>query len=322
MPHVWRLQSCRSLGRRRWACALALIFLSSATSCLAWGAAGHRYSNNLAIDCLPSTLRPLYESNRSWIVNHASAPDLWRRDNFATEAPRHYVDLDAGGAEGAKSYPTDYWTAVGLMGRKTVDGNGTLPWCIAEYFGKLVRAFRQRDAKEIVEVSTWLGHYVADAHVPFHATVNYDGQATGQKGIHSRFEIALVEQFIKPSDLKPRAAALATVDNVPRSAFAWLRDSLAMCPGLLAADKRAVLQDADYGYNYFVEFASTARPVAVERLEASAHDTASLWAAAWVLAGRPPMVPPDDVHAGAAPDSRERTPKPGNAARSSVSTAR
>ena len=64
-------------------------------------------------------------------------------------------------------------------------------------FERLVGAFEGAGRQEtwslenIKLMSAVLAHYVADAHVPFHAVVNYDGQLTGQRGIHSRFESEL-----------------------------------------------------------------------------------------------------------------------------------
>jgi hypothetical protein len=281
------------------------VILIPASSCFGWGATGHKYSNNLAIDCLPVALMPLYEANRSWITRHSVDPDEWRRDNFAAESPRHFIDLDADGLEAARTYPEDYWIAAGLLGKDKLDKNGTLPWRIAEYYGKLVRAFRSRNPRAIVEISTWLGHYVSDAHVPFHVTANYDGQLTGQKGIHVRFEVRLLDQFIKPADLKAQAASL--VKDPVTAVFQWMRASLGYCPEILAADKRALQQDAGYGINYYNDFAKTARPVAVQCLEQSARDTASLWTSAWVEGGRPEFAAAE-LHASDPPDKPTRDP--------------
>ena len=275
-------------------CASILLSLLTAAPSLAWGAAGHTYTNNLAIDCLPAQLKSLYNANRLWIVRHAIDPDDWRKDNFAAEAPRHFIDIDVLGHDSPLAYPEDYWTAVGIWGKAAVERNGTVPWRISEYYGKLVRAYRVQDARAIVEISTWLGHYVSDAHVPFHATSDYDGQSTGQKGIHARFETGLIEQLIKPSDLIARAAV--PIKNPTASAFQWSRASLALCPEILAADRLALLKDADHGYNYYAEFGSRARPIAVQRLEAAAQNTASLWLSAWIEAGRPAIPVAEDVH--------------------------
>lgn len=289
----------------------AAALLCPETCCLAWGVAGHSLSNNLAIDCLPDELRPIYQANRAWITRHSIDPDEWRRDNFAAESPRHFVDLDADGPDGARGYPADYWTAVGLLGKAAVDRNGTVPWRIAEYYGKLVRAFRSQDARAVVEISTWLGHYVSDAHVPFHATVSYDGQLTNQRGIHSRFEVGIVEQLIKPSDLQPEAAIV--IKEPATAAFEWARASLALCPAILAADKQAILRDADFGINYYTEFGKGARPIAIRRLEQSAQATASLWMSAWIDAGRPARLASVDVHSGEPLEKPTRDPDLQNA---------
>ncbi|MBL0103970.1 MAG: hypothetical protein IPP51_09590 [Bacteroidetes bacterium] len=43
----------------------------------------------------------------------------------------------------------------------------------------------------ILYYSANIGHYVADAHVPLHCTENYNGQMTGQSGIHGFWESRL-----------------------------------------------------------------------------------------------------------------------------------
>ena len=40
-----------------------------------------------------------------------------------------------------------------------------------------------------------MGHYLGDAHVPLHTTANYNGQLTGQDGIHAFWESRLPELF-------------------------------------------------------------------------------------------------------------------------------
>lgn len=283
-----------------------LLLVRQESPCYAWGVTGHSLSNSLAIECLPEELKPIYAANRAWIARHSIDPDEWRRDNFAEESRRHYIDLDTDGPDAARTYPADYWMAVGLFGMEAVNRNGTAPWRIAEYYGKLVRAFRAEDARAVVEISTWLGHYVSDAHVPFHATASYDGQLTNQKGIHARFEVGLIDQLIKLPDLKPAPAAV--IKEPAAAAFQWARASLALCPPILSADKQAILQDAEFGYNYYVEFGKVARPIAIRRLEQSAQATASLWLSAWIEAGRPAPVTSVDVHSGEPIDKPTRDP--------------
>ena len=284
---------------------LLLTTLAASHAALAWGVTGHRYANRLAIADLSAELQPLYAANRDWIVQHSSDPDNWRNGNRA-EAPNHFIDMDTWGPQVAEHYPEDYWLACGLYGKAEVDKNGLVPWRIGQYYGKLVRAFKAKDARAIVETSTWLGHYVADVHVPFHAVANYDGQLTGQKGIHARFESVMVEKQIKFEDLKTRSSR--QIANPVKSAFEWAHDSLHLSKSVLEADKDAVAQDAAYGDNYYVMFGGKTRTIAVQRLEASGQDMASLWFSAWVEAGKPALPPPTDVHAGEALDAPTHDP--------------
>ena len=78
-----------------------------------------------------------------------------------------------------------------------VQKNGLLPWRVEEMYGKLVRAFADVKAERgyardnVKFLSAVMAHYIGDAHVPFHAVLNYDGQLTNQQGLHSRFESEL-----------------------------------------------------------------------------------------------------------------------------------
>ena len=147
-----------------------------------------------AIALLPPELRPLFEQHRATVVERAIDPDTWRTAGFDEEEPNHFLDLDW---EGYGQYPFNGAAARLHRGGRQVrprphrgDGNaavagrGVSRQPAPRVRG--VRAPRRRSAQfDIVFYSAWLAHYVADAHVPFHAVVNYDGQLTGQNGIHA-----------------------------------------------------------------------------------------------------------------------------------------
>lgn len=285
---------------------LAPVLLSLSSSAYAWGAYGHHFTNGLAIDCLPQELKPLYQANRAWIVKHAMDPDDYWRSQSKLEAPHHFIDLDTWGDEAALNYPQDYWIACGLYGKDAVDKNGVVPWRIGLFYGRLVKAFQQKDSRAIVENSTWLGHYAADVHVPFHAVKNYDGQLTNQKGIHARFESTMVERQIKEQDLRPKPAV--RLHNPVRMAFEWARTSMRLCPEVLSADRAAAAKDPAYGDIYYTEFGLTARSIALRRLNEGGHDLASLWYSAWIEAGKPALPEAIDVHPGDPLDTRTHDP--------------
>jgi hypothetical protein len=58
---------------------------------------------------------------------------------------------------------------------------------------RLTNAFREKDQARILKLSAEIGHYVADAHVPLHASTNHNGQLTGQEGIHAFWESRIPE---------------------------------------------------------------------------------------------------------------------------------
>ena len=49
--------------------------------------------------------------------------------------------------------------------------------------------------QRILRISAEIGHYIGDAHVPLHTTENYNGQLSGQEGIHAFWESRLPEMF-------------------------------------------------------------------------------------------------------------------------------
>src|SRR5207247_2351810 len=88
---------------------------------------------------------------------------------------------------------------------------GRLPWRVGEVYRELVAAFRDRDPARILERAAILGHYVGDAHVPLHAALNYDGQLTGQTGIHNRWDTGPGERATLRSRLAASASTLGSL---------------------------------------------------------------------------------------------------------------
>ncbi|TVR87615.1 MAG: hypothetical protein EA411_07040 [Saprospirales bacterium] len=66
---------------------------------------------------------------------------------------------------------------------------------------QLTRAMRNGDKARILRHAADIGHYIGDAHVPLHTTVNYNGQLTGQTGIHAFWESRIPELFAEDFDL-------------------------------------------------------------------------------------------------------------------------
>ena len=281
----------------RWLTAALVVLVSAAapTPAAAWGFEGHRFVMDRAIALLPPEIREFFVRSRLQVVEHSIDADLWRTAGWEQESPRHFVDMDAYGPYPFKELPHDFDEAVARYGREFVDRNGTLPWRTQEIYGKLVEAFTQKSPygrENIKFFSSVVGHYIADAHVPFHAALNHDGQLTGQWGLHSRFEAELFERYrdrlaVAPGPLQPIA-------NPRDFAFACLTESFPLVQPILDADKAAVDGREVYDDEYFALFFGKVRPILEKRLSQSISAVASMIASAWIEAGRPalPVEPP------------------------------
>jgi hypothetical protein len=292
-------QRCRRTGarqltgysdgmRRLTGLLVCLLVAAAPRPAMAWGFAGHRYIMESAIPLLPAAIRPFFVANRTAIVEHAIDPDLWRTAGWTQEETRHFLDMDAYGPYPFPDLPHVEADAVTRYGREFVDKNGTLPWHTQEIYTKLVEAFTQKagySRENIRFFSSVIAHYVTDAHVPFHASLNYDGQLTGQWGIHSRFETELFERYRSTLTISPRPPA--PIANTREFIFDTLTASFPLVRPLLDADKAAIAGRESYDDTYFTLFFSKARPILEQRLSDSITGVASVITAAWVEAGRP-----------------------------------
>ena len=201
----------------------------------AWGLEVHQFIVSRAIDILPEPIRPFFEANRAFIVERAIDPDLWRNAGFTEEPPNHFLDMDAYGPYPFKDLPREYDEAVKKHGVDKLKQNGLVPWRTHEIAGRLIRGFEalhkngQYARSDIRFFSAIIGHYVADAHVPLHSVLNYNGQLTGQTGIHYRWESDLFLRYQNKLVLKPgpfaafRMSAITFSRRCSRARSSFLR---------------------------------------------------------------------------------------------------
>jgi hypothetical protein len=189
--------------------------------------------------------------------------------------------------------PRDRDEALQKNGIATIEQFGTLPWRAEEMHGKLTDAFARlpsrggHAATDVAFFSAVLSHYVADAHQPFHAALNYDGQLTGQRGIHSRFEDELYDRFAGSIALAP-AAPRARADALDL-VFEALVSGFALVEPVLDADRAAAAAAGGYDEVYFTAFFREVEPLVERRLSEAVTSVAALWAGAWEAAGRPTL---------------------------------
>lgn len=269
---------------------------------LGWGFWAHKEIHRYAIQSLPEGMKKFFEENSEAIIARSVEPDQ-RRYKDPQEGFYHYIDIDRYGLYPFSDLPRSYDEAVKKYGRSTVDSNGTVPWRIANFTAKLTQAFKHKNRNDIIFYASNLGHYVADSNVPLHATENYDGQLSGQKGIHSRWESALPERFGAAYRLAVRDVEY--ISDPLQHAFSAILRSFSLVDSLLAADNdvRKALPESElvkvvqkrgkteieYSDAYFDRYHRRLNGMVERRMEDAIRDVASFWYTAWVNAGKPEL---------------------------------
>ena len=261
---------------------------------LAWGNDGHRFITQEALGLLPRAIRPFFERHRAFVVEHSIDPDLWRIAGFEEEATRHFLDLDAYGSYPFDSLPRDYEEAIRKFGRERIEKEGLLPWRTAQVFDQLVGAFREFHEKrtrfagdEVQFFAAVIAHYVSDAQVPLHAITNYNGQLTGQSGLHYRFESDLLLRY--RDRLKIQPASIFPISNSRDFVFDSLLKCFLQADPILKADKKAAGKRRNYDETYYDLFFVMAGPILAEQLNRSITAVAAIITAAWEQAGKPDL---------------------------------
>ena len=259
----------------------------------AWGADAHHAIMERAIALLPAEIRPLFEKRRAEVVERVLDPDTWRTAGFEVEDPNHFLDIDvpAYGPYPFAALPRDYDAAVLTFGIQTVRRNGLLPWRTAEMYGNLRRAFEAyrtptaSGQQAIVHFSAWMAHYGSDAHQPLHGVANYNGQLTGQVGVHARFETTLFERYRSRLRIAPKA--IPPVRNPRDFIFDAVLEDATLAPILLKADLDAIGTRDVYDNAYYDTLFSSVGGMMERRLNESIAAVAALIAGAWEAAGSP-----------------------------------
>jgi hypothetical protein len=266
-----------------------------------WGFYAHRQINRLAVFTLPPEMIGFYKKNIEFITEAAINPDR-RRFAVVDEAPRHYIDIDHFGDSAIYTMPRYWKEAVEKYSEDTLKAYGILPWHITVVYYRLRDAFMVKDPARILSLSADLGHYIADAHVPLHTTENYNGQLTGQEGIHAFWESRLPELFSTGYDFFVGKAEY--LNNPQVAAWKATETSNHYLDSVLLLEKDLTEKFGERKYSfemkgkqmvkvYSQEFSQAyhdALSGMVERqMRGAVKMTADFWYTAWVDAGQPDL---------------------------------
>ncbi|WP_235295878.1 zinc dependent phospholipase C family protein [Portibacter marinus] len=179
---------------------------------------------------------------------------------------------------------------------------GILPYELGVQQYRLTEAFQTRDVNRILRIAADMGHYIADAHVPLHTTENYNGQMSGQEGIHAFWESRLPELFAE----EQYDFIVGQADYIDdKESFFWgiVEDSHGYLNKVLEVELELRSEyDEDKQYCYEKRLGSTVRlecegyaeayhrrldGMVENRMRSSIKAVADCWYTAWVDAGQP-----------------------------------
>ncbi|MGZ5280062.1 MAG: S1/P1 nuclease, partial [Pseudobdellovibrionaceae bacterium] len=159
--------------------------------------------------------QPFWRSNLEPIRNLSTVPDrVWKSANTkSAEGPTHFFEIDTYYSESdfdeIQNFPSSYVEAIQKYTESRVVENGTAPWRVRQLYRLALQALRVGDMKKALQYVGTMSHYVADLSQPLHVSENYDGQLTGNKGIHKFFETDIISDELQiRTDVKKRAQKL------------------------------------------------------------------------------------------------------------------
>ena len=286
-----------------------LLFLGTSIDTCAWGVYGHQHINKGAIYALPDELCLFFYIHRDFIVEESVVPDVRKYTmNDVNEFPRHYVDLEAYSYSSPSSMPQAWIAAKSKYNNDTLQKYGILPWYIQDMMDKLTLAFKQKRKAEILLLAADLGHYVADAQMPLHTSINHNGQLTGQKGIHAFWESQLPEMFGELYNLHVENAKY--IDDVTKTTWDFIAHSHLLADTLLLTEKnladsyrkdKMFRQDANgkevknqfnqpiFSDEFATEYHRQLKGMVEMQMRNAIRYLSDFWYTAWVNAGKPDL---------------------------------
>ena len=250
-----------------------------------WGNVGHRnISYKSALSFSPAM--PNFGVWADSLAMHASDAD-YRKSIDLNEGRKHYIDLDNYAEYNLNGkIASTYDSIVRIHGESFVKSNGTLPWATRIAYDSLKNCFKKRQWTKAMLFASDLGHYVADGHMPLHITSNYDGYATGQSGIHTRFESSMVSTYLTPI-INYSGGQVKLISNINQYIMQYIYKNENYVDSVLSADM--------YAKNIAGNTSSTAYYTALwsksqfttNLFSRASHSLAEMIYSAWIEAGSP-----------------------------------
>ncbi len=179
---------------------------------------------------------------------------------------------------------------------------GILPYHLVHMQQRLTEAFMHKNIQAILRLSTDMGHYIGDGHVPLHTTSNYNGQLTDQLGIHAFWESRIPELFATDHyDLFSGKADY--ISNKQQHYWDMVLDANQLVDSVLSIEKtlsQRFPSDQQFCFDtrldvtirtqcraYAKAYQEAMQGMVERQMRASVRAIGSAWYTAWVDAGQP-----------------------------------
>jgi hypothetical protein len=267
----------------------------------AWWERGHSVTGRAAAERLPAKMPAFFRDAADRLAYLNYEPDRWKDAAERTAdpalhggtSPEHYVNNERV-PPGLFNLPNRF-DFLSALARRGLSGTevGLLPYRILEMFQSTRVGFRLWRAapdpgmrawieQRIIDDAGILGHFVADAANPLHATIHHNGwegknpnRLTTDNTLHTRFEGTFVDARVTIADVRLRVSAEARVlRQTRREILRFIAESNSRVGELyrLEARERFSEQTSSASHRTFV----------ADRLGAGATFLRDLWWTAWV----------------------------------------
>ena len=263
-----------------------------------WGYDVHQRINWSAATIITGKFGKYIRSNRQELAQYAVVAD-YIKSSDNKEAPRHYIDADLYDVFPFDSLLGSLADLEAKYGKDMIGKWGYGPWAIDETCNRVIYMLKNKRWDEAIFHMSTLGHYISDIHVPLHVVENYNGQLTGNDGIHFRWEGRMVDEYVK--SIRPTGPLPLVSDSVVDFSMNIVRESYVTMQQILNADTKArkLLSSSEQqqlnSYDilpfegpYLQSLYDQTADLVQDRIEMAVLRIAAMWVYCWNEAGRPP----------------------------------
>tara|TARA_Y100000996_G_scaffold306866_1_gene243696 strand:- start:72 stop:929 length:858 start_codon:yes stop_codon:yes gene_type:complete len=281
-------------ARKIWLIILAIALSPTLSS---WGYEGHRRINYIAAFQLKNKFGQFLVRHADELKIYGAVPD-YQKGMDKSRYHHHFIDADYYDTYPFDNIPRDYASFYKKYGDK-IKKMGDAPFFIEKLCSRIIYLMKNERFEEALYNMGELGHYIADIHQPLHVILNYNGQKTGNDGVHFRWEIRLIDEYVKR--IKP-VGRIEKISDPVSFAFDIVKESFSYHQKILDADKKArevLTKDQakqlssydilDFEKPYLDILFLETKDLLYDRLGKSVVRLASIWQYCWEQAGKPEL---------------------------------